>query len=64
MPFDATDFTEFLFATGDCAYWSIASRWDVSTSGWYDNAEKTVYRSSASPSASYAPLQPTTKELD
>jgi len=46
--FSSTPFTEFLFATGDCEHWLIATR--ESVLGWYANAARPIKMSSKSSS--------------
>jgi len=47
IQFDNMDFGEFLFVSGDCSKWLIASRFDV-TGEEYGTALRTVMKSSAS----------------
>jgi hypothetical protein len=46
--FSTTPFNEFLFATGDCAHWLIATR--DSVMGWYANGVRPIKMSSKSAS--------------
>jgi hypothetical protein len=47
--FDATPFTEFLFATGDCEHWLIATK--ASVIGWYSNGQRPILKSSKNENA-------------
>ena len=49
--FDNVQFNQFLFVTGDCKKWLIAS--PESVHGKYSNASRTIIKSSISPSKSY-----------
>lgn len=53
VPFARADFDEFLFASGDCEKWLIASR-DAVTGAWYSNEPRAIERSSMSSSPSTA----------
>lgn len=45
--FDATDFNQFLFASGGCAMWLIANKQSV-TGSYYDSAQRQIITSSRS----------------